>query len=199
MAESMVSVEFMRSRRWHTGLLRSHPRRDLSQSLEARDQRRTIRVFICHSMIASAFSYGYLMVVKLLWIGHRVTGLYDGVKNVRRYFPRDTEAIDLELDHLRIQCELKPCFWMRRPEIHDSRLCEWLKLKHLQGKGFRSMTMIPSGERSFILLPAGDVELSYAIGRNGGPGSQGEEDLVVENGKTSKRRKRSWDALSNLG
>jgi len=97
------------------------------------------------------------MVVKSQCNGHRITGLYVGVNNVRRYFPRHIEAIDLQLDHLRIQCGLTPHFWKGQPEIHDPRLCDWLELKQSQGKGCRSsmpLAMIPSGENSFILGPA---------------------------------------------
>jgi hypothetical protein len=97
------------------------------------------------------------MVVKSQCNGHRVTGLYVGVNNVRRYFPRHIAAIDLQLDHLRIQCGLTPHFWNGQPEIHDPRLCDWLELKQFQGKGCRSsmpLSMIPSGENSFILGPA---------------------------------------------
>lgn len=97
------------------------------------------------------------MVVKSQCNGHRITGLYVGVNNVRRYFPRKIEAIDLQLDHLRIQCGLTPHFWKGQPEIHDSRLCDWLELKQSQDKGCRSsmpLAMIPSGENSFILGPA---------------------------------------------
>lgn len=97
------------------------------------------------------------MVVKSQCNGHRVTGLYVGVNNVRRYFPRNIAAIDLQLDHLRIQCGLTPLFWNGHPEIHDPRLCDWLESKQFQGKGCRSsmpLAMIPSGENSFILGPA---------------------------------------------
>lgn len=97
------------------------------------------------------------MVVKSQCNGHRVTGLYVGVNNVRRYFPRNIEAIDLQLDHLQIQCGLTPHFWKGQPEIHDPRLCDWLESKQLQGKGCRTsmpLAMIPTGENSFILGPA---------------------------------------------
>lgn len=97
------------------------------------------------------------MVVKSQCNGHRITGLYVGVKNVRRYFPRKISAIDLQLDHLRIQCGLTPHFWNGQPEIHDPRLCDWLESKQLQGRGLRTpmpLAMIPSGENSFILGPA---------------------------------------------
>ncbi len=96
------------------------------------------------------------MVVRSQWNGHRITGLYVGVNNVRRYFPKNVETIDLELDHLRIQCGLKPHFWKGQPEIHDPRLCDWLESKQFQGNGCGAsmpMAMIPSGEHSFILGP----------------------------------------------
>jgi hypothetical protein len=97
------------------------------------------------------------MLVKSQCNGRRVTGLYVGANNVRRYFPRNIAAIDLQLDHLRIQCGLTPLFWKGQPEIHDPRLCDWLELKQLHGKGCRDsmpLAMIPSGENSFILGPA---------------------------------------------
>ena len=43
------------------------------------------------------------MMVKTHSLGHGVVGLHVGATNVRRYFPRSTEAIELELDHLHIQ------------------------------------------------------------------------------------------------
>jgi hypothetical protein len=97
-----------------------------------------------------------VMVVRSKCNGHRITGLYVGVNNVRRYFPKNIETIDLELDHLRIQCGLTPHFWKGEPEIHDQRLCDWLELKQFQGKGQGSsmLAMIPSGNNSFVLGPA---------------------------------------------
>jgi hypothetical protein len=95
---------------------------------------------------------GKIMLVKSQGSSHRITGLYVGVNNVRRYFPRNIAAIDLHLDHLRIQCGLTPHFWKDQPEIHDRRLCAWMESKHLQGNGFLAMT--PAGENSFILGPA---------------------------------------------
>jgi len=95
------------------------------------------------------------MVVRSKCSGHRITGLYVGVNNVRRYFPKNMETIDLELDHLRIQCGLTPHFWKGQPEIHDERLCAWLELKQFQkGHGSSMLAMIPAGNNSFILGPA---------------------------------------------
>jgi hypothetical protein len=98
------------------------------------------------------------MVVRSQCDGHRITGLYVGAKNVRRYFPRNVATIDLELDHLRIQCGLTPHFWKDQPEIHDRRLCLWLESKQHRGNGSRApmpLAMIPSGNNTFILSPAG--------------------------------------------
>jgi hypothetical protein len=94
------------------------------------------------------------MVVKAQCSGHRVTGLYVGSTNVRRYFPRRIANIDLQLDHLRIQCGLTPHFWKDQPEIHDQRLCAWLESKQLKGSGeLTRLAMIPAGENSYILGP----------------------------------------------
>jgi hypothetical protein len=89
--------------------------------------------------------------------GNRVTGLYVGADNVRRYFPKRVSTIELQLDHLRIECGLAPHFWDSQPEIHDPRLCLWLESKHSQRKERRSplsLAMTPSGEHSFTLGPA---------------------------------------------
>lgn len=96
------------------------------------------------------------MVVTSQCIGHRVTGLYVGASNVRRYFPKQVSNIELQLDHLRIECGLKPDFWNGQPEIHDPRLCLWLESKLFQRKECRSpmpLAMTPAGEHSFTLGP----------------------------------------------
>jgi len=94
------------------------------------------------------------MLVKPQCIGHRITGIYVGASNVRRYFPRHIEAIDLEIDHLRIRCGLHPDFWLDDPEIRDPRLGDWLELKQFRNAGKKNsitLSMIPSGEDTFIL------------------------------------------------
>ena len=73
------------------------------------------------------------MVVKTQSKGRGVTGLHVGMNNVRRYFPKGTRDIELQLGHLTIQCGLKPDFWDGEPEIYDPRLCAWLESKHLHG------------------------------------------------------------------
>ncbi len=92
------------------------------------------------------------MVVKAQYDGFRVSGLYVGVNNVRRYFSKRIPVVELELDHLQIQCGLTPGFWNGRPEIHDPRLCDWLESKHLHDKPCRTpvpLALIPSGKNSF--------------------------------------------------
>ena len=59
------------------------------------------------------------MVVKTHCKGRAFTGVEMGASNVRRYFPRDAEVIELHLDHLLIQCGLTPDFW--QGQTRDSR------------------------------------------------------------------------------
>lgn len=94
------------------------------------------------------------MVVKAQYDGCRISGLYVGVNNVRRYFSKRIAAVEFELDHLRIECGLAPRFWEGQPEIHDPRLCEWLDSKNLHQKPCHvavPLVMIPSGKNSFKL------------------------------------------------
>jgi hypothetical protein len=96
------------------------------------------------------------MVVTSQCSGHRVTGLYVGADNVRRYFPRRIQQIELQLDHLRIECGLRPHFWDGEPEIRDPRLCLWLESKQAQRTESWApmpLDMTPSGEHSFTLGP----------------------------------------------
>jgi len=96
------------------------------------------------------------MVVTSKCIGHRVTGLYVGSSNVRRYFSKRATQIELKLDHLLIECGLSPNFWQDNPEIYDPRLCLWLESKQRNHKGDAqfAMALIPTGKNSFILDPA---------------------------------------------
>jgi len=97
------------------------------------------------------------MVVKTQSKGRGVTGLHVGVNNVRRYFPKNVSSIELQLDHLQIQCGLKPDFWQNEPEIFDPRLCAWLESRHMHTKQDRAtpipLAMIPEGKNSFRLQP----------------------------------------------
>lgn len=94
------------------------------------------------------------MVVKTQLKGSEVTGLRVGARNVRRYFPRGIQVIELELDHLQIQCGLSPEFWLGEPEIRDPRLCEWLDFKVIHRAGVRKevrLAMTPAGKNIFRL------------------------------------------------
>lgn len=108
------------------------------------------------------------MVVKTQSKGRGNTGLNVGASNVERYFPRGVQSVELQLDHLQIQCDLTPDFWQGQPEIYDPRLCAWLESKHLStkpGKGPIPLALIPEGKNSFRLkaVPAStqsDTKLS---------------------------------------
>ncbi len=81
-------------------------------------------------------------------------GLHIGQGNVRDYFPRRDEIVELELDHLCIVCTLEPSFWQDMPEIHDVRLSSWLESKRSSGKMAANpahVAMIPVGDKSFRL------------------------------------------------
>lgn len=89
------------------------------------------------------------MIVRMQKKGHSITGLRIGSSNVRRFFPSSQQAVDLELDHLRIQCDLEPNFWKDRPEISDPRLCAWLQSQFFCKK-------LPRAEVPIELVRAGD-------------------------------------------
>jgi hypothetical protein len=96
------------------------------------------------------------MMVKTQNSGRAVTGLHVGASNVRRYFPRHVAVIELHLDHLQIQCGLKPDFWHDQPEIHDPRLCAWLESKNFHARPDRTpipLAMVPAGKNSFRIRP----------------------------------------------
>jgi hypothetical protein len=109
--------------------------------------RRTLKNAFCtHGRLA--------VVVKAQYEGHRISGIWVGVNNVRRYFSKRTPIIELQLDHLQIQCGLTPHFWEGRPEIHDPRLCDWLESKNLQERFSRTgvpLAMIPAGKNAYKL------------------------------------------------
>lgn len=96
------------------------------------------------------------MVVIAQGNGHEVTGLRVGVANVKRYFARSLDDVELRMGDLRIQCKLSPEFWDGQPEIHDPRLCSWLKFKAVQHRLHRkpiTLDMVQTGANSFTLHP----------------------------------------------
>ena len=88
------------------------------------------------------------MIVTMQNKGNCITGLRIGNANVRRYFPSDIRAIDIEIDHLRIRCDLQGRFWLDRPEINDPRLCAWLEEKIFWPKSPEAVVveMVGSGD-----------------------------------------------------
>jgi hypothetical protein len=94
------------------------------------------------------------MVVRTQCKGREFTGVEVGARNVRRYFPKQFHVIEIELDHLQIQCGLGPAFWKGHPAISDPRLCAWLELKNFRGKPGQTpipLALIPSGKNCFRL------------------------------------------------
>src|SRR5271157_2867413 len=109
-----------------------------------------------HRLTSSSVERRVKMVVKTQSKGLGVTGLHVGASNVRRYFPKNISSIELQLDHLQIQCGLKPNFWRGEPEIFDPRLCAWLEARHMHTKLDRTpvpLAMIPAGKNSYRLQP----------------------------------------------
>jgi hypothetical protein len=93
-------------------------------------------------------------------------GLHVGETNVREFFPRGTQVVELELDHLRIACSLHESFWEDQPEIHDRRLSSWLESKRNSGKlGAHDapVAMVPCGEFSFRLQMVTKDEADYSL------------------------------------
>lgn len=94
------------------------------------------------------------MIVKAQSRGCGISGLYVGTQNVGRYFAKDMPVIELQLDHLWIQCGLAPDFWEGQPEIYDPRLCAWLESRHMHRTRDRTpvrLAMIPDGKNAFRL------------------------------------------------
>ena len=109
------------------------------------------------------------MVVRTQSKGRTITGLHVGVTNARRYFPKGTPAVDLFLDHLQIQCALKPEFWDGEADITDPRLSAWLEAKHPQCIVNRqpvAMDLVPAGNNAFRLQPVPAHHAKVVIPQN---------------------------------
>ena len=110
------------------------------------------------------------MVVKAKPELRKMTGLHVGDTNVQRLFPPEVSYVELELDHLRIVCNLEPGFWDGDSEIHDERLVSWLESKRMSGKLAEKpapLAMIPAGEHAFRLQPLRNSEVrtsQYPVG-----------------------------------
>jgi hypothetical protein len=69
------------------------------------------------------------MIASMQSQGRSITGIRIGTSEARRNFPHGAKAIDLELDHLCIRCDLHTNSLRDRTEISDRRLCAWLEEK----------------------------------------------------------------------
>lgn len=109
------------------------------------------------------------MVVRTQSKGRTFTGLHVGATNARRYFPKGTPAVDLFLDHLQIQCDLKPDFWDGEADITDARLSAWLEAKHPNGIINRqpiALDLVPAGNNAFRLQPVSAHPMKIVIPQN---------------------------------
>ena len=107
-----------------------------------------------HKLTPSGTNRQASMVVKTQSKGRELVGLQVGATDVQRYFPKGTAVIELQLDHLQIQCGLEPAFWQGQPEICDPRLAAWLQSKNFAGARGQTpvpLAMIPAGKASFRL------------------------------------------------
>jgi hypothetical protein len=95
-------------------------------------------------------------------------GLHIGDSNARRYFSRQLVVIELQLDHLQIQCGLDKAFWDGEAVIYDPRLCAWLESKtfHEDARHIPvPLSMIASGPSSFRLqtIPLGERKAAEPV------------------------------------
>jgi hypothetical protein len=96
------------------------------------------------------------MIVTVQYQGEHVTGLRVGSGDVRKYFSKRIQDVELHMGDLAICCPLSPGFWHDRPELHDPRISVWLESKNLRGKRNSAeirLAMVPSGKNSFRLNP----------------------------------------------
>jgi hypothetical protein len=103
------------------------------------------------------------MIVKTQCKGRAFTGVEIGADNVRRYFPKAVQVIELRLDHLLIQMGLDADFWDGRAQICDRRLSAWLESKNFNGRPGGEpipLVLIPAGKNCYRLKAIGCKELS---------------------------------------
>lgn len=92
------------------------------------------------------------MVVTLIYSGLRIVGLQVGASNAKRFFPANSTAIELHLDHLTILCPITARFWEDRAILNDPRLCGWLETKFHNKKSPQTVShveMVPAGPGAF--------------------------------------------------
>lgn len=94
------------------------------------------------------------MIVQMQRHNSGVTDLKIGARNALRFFRRNLSRVELHLDHLQIECDLKPGSWKDEILISDPRLSAWLEQKHRfrgQSGGVSVFEMTPVEERKFRL------------------------------------------------
>jgi hypothetical protein len=93
------------------------------------------------------------MVVMTQYRGRRISGLYIGIRNAKRYFSPGIGFVEIQLDHLCIRCGLTPRFWKDCPEIEDSRLSAWIEsLQSSRGRNPQPVSLIPAGNNNTFRL-----------------------------------------------
>jgi len=112
--------------------------------------------------------------------GSKVTGLLLDAREMRHFVSDQASAIELHLGHLRISCQLQPDSQAGKFVIRDSRLCEWLQIRH---SGTRRMpaiawSLVPAGSSAFVLKPfPRSAELASKAASPRTPGSRPPEGL----------------------
>lgn len=94
------------------------------------------------------------MLVTAHYKGHSATSLRVGRRNAQRFLAPSLATIQLELDHLLIECGLPSDFWQGKAEIRDHRLFAWLESKHHPRRPTHAqihLAMTPSGANAFRL------------------------------------------------
>lgn len=94
------------------------------------------------------------MIVQMQRRDSGVTELKIGTRNAHRFFPKNLSRVELHLDHLQIECDLKPGAWKNELLISDPRLSAWLEQKHRfreRSGGVSVFVMTPVEERAYRL------------------------------------------------
>ena len=90
------------------------------------------------------------MIATMQTQGGSITGICIGSSDAAGDSLDGVQSIDLELDHLCIQCDLHMDFWLDRAEISDPRLGAWLEEKFYWQK-------IPASPVSVEMVRTGDA------------------------------------------
>jgi hypothetical protein len=107
------------------------------------------------------------MVVTMQSEGHAIVGIRIGMAEARRFFGRGLHSIDLELDHLRINCDVRANSRLHRAEISDPRLTAWLEEKFYWRKLPSiplSVELVKKGESYSLQLRPSDHETKQSFG-----------------------------------